>query len=152
MVVSNRVGRAITIKGKQVYVRLNGNLDNIGVAENSTAPTLEGQIGVESSGVVIDVSDAKIKLNPTNADAGAGVVIFASFPLQPGRTKSRMAQIYSATDSTVTVDGNVWLGYIAHWGHTPAAGERIQVSAKYINNTTGEESPLAVFEDVIVVA
>jgi hypothetical protein len=152
MTVTNRLGKPITIKGKQVYVRLNGNLDNIGVAENPSAPTLEGQIGVEFTAPIIDVSDAKIQLGLTNADAGAGIVIFASLPVPNGHSKARMAQIYKASDSTTVSVTHTWDGYVAKWSYTPVAGDNIMLSAKYINATTGEESPLAVIGIVTVVA
>lgn len=141
MTITNRVGVSKNISGKEVYVRLNTNLAIIGGLQIDDAPTLSGVIAPESSGVVIDVSATEIDANLTNADASMGVALYASLPLLDGRTTSRTALVYAVLDSTAYNAVSAWNGYVAKWGYTPVAADRIIVEARYINKDTGEGSP-----------
>lgn len=141
MTITNRVGVQKEIKGKEVYVRLNTNLAIIGGVQIDDAPVLSGVIAPESSGAVIDVSSTEIDMNLTNADASMGVALYASLPLLPGRTQSRLALVYAAVDSTTYSATDAWDGYVAKWGYVPVAADRIIVEARYVNKVTGEGSP-----------
>lgn len=155
MEITNRIGQKRFISGKEVFVRLNTWLALIGLGENTTAPTLVGQIAPEhfgSSGS-IDVSDSKFNLDLSNDDAAFGIVVLASLPLLPGRTTSRVAFVYGNDDSTdVNQAADIWTGYVAKWGYTPVANDNIIVKCYYVNKTTGEASPYASYGAITVQA
>ena len=149
----NRLGKNYTIKGKAVFIYLNSALDLIGVASNDTAPALTGIIAPESSGVQIDVSDAKFLMNLTNEDASMGLIVSASLPVPNGQFRGNRAIVNAEGNSAAaSVDADTWTGYLAHYGYTPVAGDRIEVTGYYINNTTGETSPVTNFGIITVQA
>lgn len=150
MQVTNRLGQTKTIKGKTVYVRLNSNLDLIGVPGIDTAPVLEGSQGPEfATKPSIDESDEEIQTAADNADAAYGLVVYASKAVPNGRTTGIMSEIYHHEDSTAADPTRAWDGYEVRYGVVPVNGQTIKVGYQFVNNTTGEASGIVSFLIVV---
>lgn len=140
---TNRVGQVVPLKGKQLYITLNTNLDTIGVAPLVLAPDRTSvSVPLYSATPTIDVSSTAITMNLSNDDAAFGIAIDATAPLSfgsnsPGRNKYRT--IYALDDSTAIVPADIWTAYTSRFGQ-PVTGQTIFLVARYIGATNGQMS------------
>jgi len=126
--------------GFNLYQKLNSNLSNVGEA-NITNPPLPAEVGSFTA-----MSASAAKAVPTLSlvfapviDANMSVLVDATPGISAGRNfvKSQYRQIAVMTSADVT-PMNLLAAYTAKFGSIPAAGEKIFIRAKQINNTTGQ--------------
>lgn len=139
-------GNTYYMTGIQLFQQCNRNLASIGVAQISDAPA---SISVGSPGALTLVATAAtptLTVSPANAPAAAEVpLIFAVKPLNAGR-QFASGQYRILDNSQAAGAAGPWdeaTLWAAKYG-TLAAGQNLNFGVRYINNTTGAGSLMAV--------
>lgn len=153
---TNRLGQAITISGKDAYVRLNANLINVGSAPNTSAPTLADVPAIQAiSAFTADASAGTLSItySPTPTDTAVEHEIYATAPLSPGvfhpsRSAFRLVDVlFAATGSPYSFG----TAYTNKFGAiTLKAGSKIFIQLYGVENTTGQKIPSVGTSTVIV--
>lgn len=136
----NRVGDQINLSGNSLYVSLNKNLQDVGIAANASAPAPASVDTVTVSTFVADTTAQTFILTLGGAvPANTSLKIFVTETLSAGvnspGTKLRMLTYASATDGpgiTMTTE------YLARFGAIGAAGSKIFYELVPVNETTGQ--------------
>jgi len=129
--------------GFNLFVQLNSNLANAGLATLAAAPA-PGSVSVFESVALAAAEGAgtlEATVSPTAAPVGEQIIVRATAPQSPGKTfvKSEFRQI--EVDATVTT-GSIDLAtaYEAKFGTIGPAGNKIFCEFIHINTTTGQVS------------
>lgn len=136
----NRVGNAISLSGNALYVSLNKNLADVGIAANAAAPAPESVDTVTVSSFVADTTLQTLVLTLGGAvPANTSVKIFVTETLSAGidspGTKLRQLTYASASDGPgITMTSE----YLARFGAIGAAGSKIFYELVPVNETTGQ--------------
>ncbi len=137
---TNRIGDKHNLSGNALYVSLNKNLADVGIAAIDTAPLPEAVETVDVLTAVADNSSQSVIITLGAAvPVNTSLKIFATSGLSPGISTpgTRLRQISSAQAGdaaalTLTAD------YLAKFGAVPAAGSKIFYSLVPVNETTGQ--------------
>lgn len=126
--------------GKNLYARLNLNLDRIGAAHISNPPNPVAIAGIAGFSVVSDVSSSTVTLAWTSGNVPAGFtrVVEATPQLSAGKSfvKSEFRQIGTEAAATATGD-NQFTNYTSRFGGL-VAGKKIFVRVTDIAIATGQ--------------
>lgn len=147
MNVSNRMGQAKTIKGKQCYVRLNVNLTLVGGTPITAPPTLTGVTTPITSGTLTAAAGAgtvSLAYSPTPTAASTIHLVFATKPLNNGITKPAKSayRLIGTINAATGTPYNAATPYVNKFGTiTGAAGQKIFMSLTAIDTTTGQAEP-----------
>lgn len=152
----NRVGTFNETSGKTLYVKLNFNLAQLGVAGIDDAPS---PVAVPSPIVNVvplaDLSDTKIVFTFNNTDAALGNTYEATTKLSFGvnRPKENAFRVIAATDDSTSPisETDLWDAYETKFGAL-AVGDCFFMRATYISNVTGQQSVSSQVYKIIVVA
>jgi hypothetical protein len=125
-----------------LYMRLNGNLQIVGVAPMSVAPVSGDTPQLTALSAVGDISLTSIEIDTDEAavPANTAYVVDATPPVSAGVTfvKSQFRTI-QVLDAAESIPANVWASYVAKFG-TPIAGQKIFIRLIAIDKTTGLRS------------
>ncbi len=133
-------GDSITPSGFNLYVQLNNNLLNAGIAAISNPPLPEAVDGITTLSLVADTTGGGLDLTFSPAiTANTTVLLFATAPLSAGKNfvKSEFRQI-ATLDSTDTSPHDAFAEYVAKFGALPAIGTKVFVKLVPINETSGQ--------------
>lgn len=139
---TDRFGREIPLVGKQLFVSLNNNLANAGIATISECPLPELVDGITSLSIAeFDISDEEMLLtfdaSPTNPNVKH--LVFATAPQSAGTSRpssSKYRQI-AVMPGTTSTGYDIGAAYVARYG-TPPLGSKIYVKLTPILTTTGQ--------------
>ena len=141
---SDRFGRMVEIKGKQAFIRLNGNLANstqspINDPPVSGIPPLATLLAPPTIKVSGSVFDLPFTPNPT----GVFTEIFATASLSAGvsRPANSKFRMITVIDTSGVSPADLWAAYVAKFG-VPTVGANIFVRAKVIGDSTGLASAI----------
>ena len=141
---SDRFGRMIEVKGKQAFIRLNGNLANSNQS-SITDPPVSGipPLATLLAPPTIAVGAAQFDLPYTVNPTGAFTEIFATACLSAGvsRPASSKFRMITVVDTTVASPADLYAAYVAKFG-IPVAGSNIFVRAKVIGDSSGLASAI----------
>jgi hypothetical protein len=142
---TNIFGHKIHPSGAQLYQKLNNNLLLVGASQITTPPlpVAVGNCGVISLTGAKGTPTLSLTLS-TVPVTGETVAVYATAGLSAGKNfvKSEYRFIGTITHSD-TSPKDLLSVYVAKFGAMPAAGKKIYVKVKNINNTTGQAgSPL----------
>ena len=125
--------------GKNLYARLNANLNSIGVAAISTPPLPSGAGAVVAGALVMTNGGAKTIAHTTDT-AGHTIQVWATPGVSAG--KSFVTNDYRLVTTFVggaASPANIATAYQARFGEPPV-GTRVSVKLVSINDATGENS------------
>jgi hypothetical protein len=134
--------------GKNLFQRLNQNLENTGQTQITTcvAPTEVPFANVSS--VLGDISDTRMEITTLGDTTGCIMLVFATPSLSQGtkfvKNKLRVVGYYTGGDAELL---NVWGDYVTKYGQ-PAVGANIYVGVRVIN-ANGQASPLETLKATI---
>ena len=147
---NNIFGDGVMPSGKNLYTRLNANLDLVGAASLNVPPLPIATTSADISNMIADVSANQIQFDFANADAGQELVIEATAPQTPGtyNASGRFRVISTQTqDPAGTI--NVWSEYVAKFGG-PVAGQKVFIRVKSIVASTGQNTPYMTLSAIVV--
>lgn len=112
---TNRLGEVIQLTGQQLYVSLNQIRQLFGLASLPAAPsspTVMAQVSsvtLDVSGLALTSTIVTVDLTPAFSVAASDVLVYASPPLPPGRSRSKSATYrligtYAAAATAVAID------------------------------------------------
>ena len=136
-----------TPTGKNLYQKLNTNLDTVGVAAISTPPLPAGAGSVDSISAVVDESSQSVVVTftPSPVPADTAFILEATPGVSPGRQFLKNEyRVLSILDAAATSPATVSAAYIARFGAV-VEGQRYGFRLTPVNKLTGEKgSPLTV--------
>jgi hypothetical protein len=138
----NTVGDSVPLTAFNLFMRLNRNLQAIGVAILSAAPTPSAVTSLTTLSAIIDVSDDNVLIafTPTPVPANHSLVIRSTGPVSPGIkfVKSQFRQIEVAAAASGT-GLDITANYTARYGAF-VAGQFVYFEAYLVNTLTGIDS------------
>lgn len=139
--------------GFNLYVKLNSNLINIGVASISTPP-LPVAVSVFTTATLAGAAGAQslsLTVTPTTQPTSETIIVRATPAQSAGKffVKSEFRQIATFTAATAGAY-DLASAYIAKFGPIGPAGVKIFVQVVHVNETTGQQSQVQ--EYFVVVA
>lgn len=148
---SDVFGDIKTLSGMNIYMRLNGNLQNVGAATIAVPPaSLDSPEGSEITGV----SDASAMT--VTITSGAVVpadtvrVIELTPPISNGVSfVKNLFRVVKNVPAAGTAAQNVWADYVLKYG-APVAGQKIVARQKDVSTLTGLTSAYTYVEFVVV--
>jgi len=151
---SDRFGNQIPVKGKELYVRLNGNLTDIGMTLLTEAPIPEAIPGITSLTATIDDSGNTFSLafQPTPTDATVTHLVYATAQLSPGvyRPGASQFRLINVIDPSQATPVDINAAYVTKFG-APLTGRKIFVKLVPVNINTGQAG-IGIIASSIVVA
>lgn len=148
----NRLGDTHNLSGNSLYVSLNKNLADVGIAAIDVAPAPADVETVSIASAVADESSQSVVITLGGAvPANTSIKVFASDSVSAGinsiGTKVRQIISYpAATAAALTLT----TAYLAKFGAVGAAGSKIFYEIVPVNETTGQKG--ASIRGVMVVA
>ncbi len=150
---TNRIGDKHVLNGNSLFVALNKNLQDVGIAQidNCPAPDVVESVAVTSA--IADASSQSLVITLTGAvPANTSIKVFASETVSAGVNSvgSRLRQIasYPAANAAALT---LTTAYLAKFGPIGAAGSKIFYSIVPVNETTGQAGAV-VKADIIIQA
>jgi hypothetical protein len=135
--------------GKNLFQRLNQNLENTGQSQITTCVAPSEVPFANLTSVEGDTTDNEMFVNTTGDTTGSELLVFATPSLSQGtkfvKNKLRVVGHY-AGDNAQSID--IWGDYLAKYGE-PVAGANIYVGVRVIN-TNGQASPLETVKASII--
>lgn len=137
----NRVGDRHVLNGNSLFVSLNKNLADVGIAQINECPAPASVDSVEVSTAVADNSSQSVVITLTGAiPANTSLKVFCSQTVSAGvnsiGSKLRQIKSYAAAGGpalTLTTE------YLAKFGTVGATGSKIYYKLVPVNETTGQE-------------
>lgn len=138
--------------GFNLYVKLNSNLANIGIAA-LTNPPLPVNVSVFTSGTLTAAAGAQtmsLAVLPAVQPTSETIVVRATPALSAGKSfvKSEFRQISTFTTATAGAY-DLATAYIAKFGPVGPAGAKVFVEVIHINETTGQASQVQQFVVIV---
>lgn len=134
--------------GKNLFQRLNQNLELSGQAQKTICPEPSAVPFANLTSAIGDVSDTTLEVFTVGDTTGSKVLIFATPILSAGTTfvknKLRLVNVINGANP---LEPNIWPEYVAKFG-VPTAGANIYVGVRVIN-ANGQASPLEVVKATI---
>ena len=135
--------------GKNLFQRLNQNLENTSQAQITTCVAPSEVPFANLQGVAGDISNTELNIDTLGDTTGCMLLVFATPSLSQGtkfvKNKLRVVGAYSGGEA-VLVD--IWAEYVAKYG-APAVGANLYVGVRVIN-ANGQASPLETVKASIV--
>jgi len=138
--------------GFNLYVKLNSNLANIGIASIITPP-LPVAVSTFDTGTLTGASGTpalSLAVTPSTQPTAETIIVFATPALSAGKSfvKSEFRQIGTFTAAT-TGAYNLLSMWNAKFGSMGAVGTKIFVKVVHVNETTGQQSQAQMYSIVI---
>lgn len=136
----NRIGDQIVLSGNALYVSLNKNLADVGIAANSVAPAPESVDTLDVTSIVASLAGQTLVLTmggavPTNTSVKVfGTETLSAGVNSPGTKLRQFTSLAAAATSPVSLDTT----YIPRFGAIGAAGSKIFITLVPVNETTGQ--------------
>lgn len=145
--------------GKNLYVSLNANLQNIGKSTIDSAPSETALPSIAFSGVSFNLPDGVrlgnvlFSADVVDIPTGTSLVIEASRPANAGRYNfsGGFAKVIVLDDAS-DLDGkkeDIFDAYIAKYG-SPAVGKKVAFRVKLVSISTGQASPYQTMTTIVV--
>lgn len=125
--------------GINLFQRLNLNLVNAGIAMIFNPPLPSEVATMNIASVAFDTGDGtcNVTFSEANVPADHTLIISGFKPLSPGvNFTSKEGSKLTKADAGVVAPANIYASYVAKYG-VPAAGTKIVLTAKTVNNLTG---------------
>lgn len=141
-----------TPTGKNLYLKLNANLDIVSVAAISSPPLPAGAGSVDSLSVVVDesASTAIVTFTPAPVPANTAFILEATAQVSPGRSflknEYRILTVLDAAQASPFAAGAL---YETRFGNI-VAGLKIGFRLTPVNKTTGEKGTPLSYETIVV--
>lgn len=146
---SNVFGDKVNPTGKNLYVRLNANLQAVAVAAITDPPNPEGAEQV-IAGVAVSTNGGAMSIAHTGTTVASKIEVWATAPMSAGisflKGRYRLLSVSAGGAASPLV---VTAAYNAKFGD-PAVGTKVGFALKAINATTGEESLMSTSETITV--
>lgn len=149
---SNRFGQQIPVKGKELFVQRNTNLNYIGASTISTYVDSEGVAGslLTDGAVTVTaglITTANIVFDPSPSDATVKHLVYATATLPAGvsRPKGSAYRLIGVMDASETSPFDVASMYTTKYGAIAAVGQKVGFKLVPINVTTGQAGVATVF-------
>lgn len=136
----NRVGDSHNLSGNALYVSLNKNLADVGIAANADAPTPASVTSVTVSTAVADTTMQTLVITlGAVVPANTSLKIFTTETLSAGVSSpgTKLRQIQSAGNGDAAAL-DLTTNQLARFGAIGAAGSKIFYSIVPVNETTGQ--------------
>jgi hypothetical protein len=136
----NRVADAINLSGNSLFVSLNKNLADVGVAQIDVCPAPAEVAAISVSTAVADNSSQSLVITLGAAvPANTAVKVFASATVSAGVNSigSKLRQI-AVADAAAGPGLTLTSDYLAKFGNIGAAGSKIFYKLVPVNKTTGQ--------------
>ena len=146
---TNVFGDTTTPSGLQLFVKLNSNLANAGVAQISDPPSPVGLSVLTST--IASLTNAAFTLSLSAATADEQYIIEATAPVSPGRlfVKNEFRVITTTVGTGAAIPAqNIFAAYSAKFG-APVTGQRVAVRVKLINKNTGQAGVYVQDNDIV---
>lgn len=133
-------GNTKILSGQALFVKLNGNLANVGATTISDAPSPVSLPAITALSLVADDSANTVIVTfaPEPVPADFGIEIFATPNITPGRSFVKNQFRYVSTLlPTETSPADISAAYVAMFGD-PVAGQKIFIRAVFISVSTGQ--------------
>lgn len=136
----SRIGDAIVLSGNALYVSLNKNLADVGIAAISTAPAPASVDTVDVTSIAASVGGQTLTLTMGGAvPANTSAKVFATPTLSagvnsPGTKLRQFTYLSSGAASPVALETT----YLTRFGAIGAQGSKIFVTIVPVNETTGQ--------------
>lgn len=139
--------------GFNLYVKINNNLDNIGVA-GLNLPESPINVSVFDTGALTaDESTPSLSLavTPTTQPTGETIIVFATPAISAGKTfvKNLFRQIATFTAATAGAY-DLTAAWTAKFGTLGPAGSKVFVKVIHVSEITGQASQVQEFSTIIV--
>lgn len=137
---SNIFADVIRLSGFNLFLRLNRNLQTIGVATLTSPPVPGAVFGLTTLSVVADTTGGGLDITFTPAiPASDSVIVEATSPQSPGKSffksEYRVIDVFTSADASPQ---DAAAAYIAKFGALPAVGTKIGIRMTGVNETTGQ--------------
>lgn len=149
---SNRVGRQITIKGKQLFIQRNVNLVDVGASTiNDYVPSEGVAASILTDGSAALTAGAlttlEIVFAPTPTDGVVSHKVFATAPLPTGvsRPKSSAYRLITVMPPASASPFDILTAYTTKYGAAATVGQRIGIRLEPVNENTGQLSGVSEF-------
>jgi hypothetical protein len=150
---SDRFGNQVPVKGKELYVRLNGNLTDIGAALLTEAPIPAAVPGITQLQITVDDSSNTflLQFTPTPTDATVEHLVYATSQLSPGINRPGASQfrLISVLANGTVSGADINAAYVVKYG-APLTGRKIFVKLVPVNNTTGQAGVGIIASSIVV--
>jgi len=130
--------------GSNLFVRLNSNLAQIGVAMISSPLANAGCDSVIATTLTYAVGTPALSLALSGGiPATVHAVIYATPPMSAGKSYSKnLLRKISLVEPSATSPVNILAAYNTKFGNVGVVGQKIVVGIKFINSTSGASSPM----------
>lgn len=152
MTAVNRFGKSIQISGKECYVRLNQNLEDIGASAITDPPVLAGTTNVALASAAMAAGAGTATITFSGHVASCRYIVFATSAQSPGvsRPSASKFRIITTFTSAAVSPLSVSAAYITKYGAIPAAGAKVFFKVVAVNSTTGEKSASSAVVSAVV--
>lgn len=138
-------GDQLTLSGQALFIKLNSNLEKIGQPRIDTAPLPQGfdEVALTSASVTLtsgSISAMELSLNLATVPAGYSLAVYATPPINPGRSFVKNQFRFLGTAVVAANDADIQSMYTDRFGAAASAGQSIHFRVALVNNTTGQQS------------
>ena len=138
-------GDTMTLSGQALFVKLNSNLEKLGLPRIETAPLPSSfeEVAIESGSATVAggaLTALAVELNVATVPAGQSLVVYATPPINPGRAfVKNQFRMLGAAEVTAS-DADILDAYTARFGDSAIVGQSIHVRVALVDNSTGQQS------------
>ena len=149
---TNVFGDVRNLSGSALFARLNANLLHIGESRivNCPLPVSVPSVVTLSGAAVNSVQSMTLTFSPA-IDAGVSVEVYATAGLSAGKNfvKSEFKKI-ATKSSAFETGGSIAADYATVFGAVPAAGTKVFVQLKHVDNATGQPGAVVKTSFIVV--
>ena len=151
---SDRLGRVVTVSGRNAYIRLNSNLKNSGQALLTSPPTVIFPTEmVTIPHVIADDSAHTLTLNYTETSNPSQILVYATEPLKSSifAPKNGSFKLLGFFDGTASGPADLTTEYDAVYGSNAVSGvgNKIYVKLIAISESGNASSPTVVGNSIV---
>jgi hypothetical protein len=138
--------------GLALYQRLNNNLESVGIAAIASPLAPSAVLTVVAGILTVAKGVPALSLALSAAvPAGTSVKVMATAPMSAGKSfvKSEFRQIADFPAATAS-PLNLLAAYVAKFGAIGAIGTKVFVAVRFVNESTGLDSPMQIVSATVV--
>lgn len=135
-------GDTKVLSGFGLYMQLNGNLANVGLASLDVCPSPESVESVTTLSCANDTGALEVDWTPKPVPTGHSMVILATAGMSAGRAFSKSSLRKVTTFDAASSAGVITTYYTNVFGAVPPLTDNVYIAAFLVNNTTGQVSPM----------
>lgn len=147
-------GDQLNLSGQALFIKLNSNLEKIGESRITTAPLPVGfdQLAITSLTATQNagaLTVLELSVNVATLPAGYKMAVYATPPINPGRSFVKNQFRFLGTAAVTTNDADLLQAYTDRFGSAITAGQSIHVRVALVSETTGQQGvPVATAQEV----